>query len=131
MATRVDGGLTPSSDGGSIPPTSTNFIWHCRGLIAGADVDICRPRKSLYQAARTRLIGKFEQARAIELLDRYIGLADSTARPSAAAAWWRKGVAYEQMGEIKKAIACHERCLELDQGYSDAQAAIERLKKSK
>ncbi|HUV29535.1 MAG TPA: serine hydrolase [Acidobacteriota bacterium] len=86
---------------------------------------------SLYQAARTRLLGKFEQARAIELLDRYIEFADSTTNPSAAAAWWRKGVAYEQMGEIEKAIGCHEKCLELNQGYSDAQAALERLSKSK
>jgi len=86
---------------------------------------------SLYQAARTRLLGRFEQARAIELLDRYIEFADSTTRPSAAAAWWRKGVAYEQMGEIEKAITCHEKCLELDQGRTDAQAALERLRGSK
>jgi len=86
---------------------------------------------SLYQAARTRLLGEYEQEEAIELLDRYISLADESTRPSFAAAWWRKGVAYEQMEETEKAIACHEKCLELDQGFSDAQAALERLRKSK
>jgi CubicO group peptidase (beta-lactamase class C family) len=86
---------------------------------------------SLYQAARTRLLGNFEQARAIELLDRYIVLADSTTNPSAAVAWWRKGVAYEQMGEIEKAIACHEKCLELNRDFSNAQEALKRLSDSK
>jgi tetratricopeptide (TPR) repeat protein len=86
---------------------------------------------SLYQAARTRIIGKFDQEKAIDLLDRYVSLADESTRPSIAAAWWRKGVAYEQMGDIEKAMACHEKCLELDQGFPDAQAALERLRGSK
>lgn len=86
---------------------------------------------SLYQAARTRILGEFEQEKAIDLLDQYISLADESTRPSIAAAWWRKGVAYEQMGDTKRAIVCHEKCLELDQGFSDAQAALERLRESK
>lgn len=86
---------------------------------------------SLYQASRTRILGEFDQEKAIELLDRYISLADESTRPSIAAAWWRKGVAFEQMGEIAKAMECHEKCLELDQGFSDAQAALERLGESK
>ncbi|UCE25205.1 MAG: serine hydrolase [Candidatus Zixiibacteriota bacterium] len=83
---------------------------------------------SLYQLARTRLLGEFEQAKAIELLDRYISLADESTRPSIAAAWWRKGVAYEQLGNIDQAIACHEKCLELDETFEDARAALDRLK---
>jgi len=86
---------------------------------------------SLYQAARTRILGEFDQERAIDLLDRYISLADESTRPSIAAAWWRKGVAYEQMGEIDMAITSHEKCLELDQGFPDAQAALVRLRESK
>ncbi|UCG63136.1 MAG: serine hydrolase [Candidatus Zixiibacteriota bacterium] len=86
---------------------------------------------SLYQAARTRILGEFGQEKAIDLLDRYISLADESTRPSIAAAWWRKGVAYEQMGEIEEATACHKKCLELDDGFADAQAALERLLESK
>jgi CubicO group peptidase (beta-lactamase class C family) len=86
---------------------------------------------SLYQAARTRILGGLDQESAIELLDKYISLADEATRPSIAAAWWRKGVAYEQLGDIEKAIVCHEKCLELDEGFADAQAALERLRKSK
>jgi CubicO group peptidase (beta-lactamase class C family) len=82
---------------------------------------------SLYQAARTRIVGQFDQETAISLLDRYISLADDSTRPSAAAAWWRKGVAYEQLGDIQKAITCHERCLELDDGWTQAREALERL----
>ncbi len=83
---------------------------------------------SLYQSARTRLLGEFEQAKAIELLDRYISLADESTRPSIAAAWWRKGVAHEQLGNTEQAIACHEKCLELDETFEDAREALDRLK---
>jgi CubicO group peptidase (beta-lactamase class C family) len=83
---------------------------------------------SLYQAARTRILGEFDQETAINLLDQYISLAEESTRPSIAAAWWRKGVVYEQLGEIDKAIACHEKCLRLDDGFSDAQEALDRLK---
>jgi len=86
---------------------------------------------SLYQAARTRILGEFDQETAVTLLDRYISLADDSARPSIAAAWWRKGVVYEQLGKTEKAIMCHEKCLELDEGFSDAQAALDRLRQSK
>lgn len=83
---------------------------------------------SLYQSARTRILGEFEQEVAMELLDRYIKLADESTRPSIAAAWWRKGVANEQLGNIKKAISCHKKCLELDSGFKKAIKALEKLK---
>jgi CubicO group peptidase (beta-lactamase class C family) len=70
---------------------------------------------SLYQAARTRILGEFEQERAIELLDRYIELADANTDPSIAAAWWRKGVAYEQLADTGEAIASYRKSLELAQ----------------
>jgi len=82
---------------------------------------------SLYQAARSRLLGEFEQEKAIEVLDRYIGLADESTSPSIAAAWWRKGVAYEQLGDVDTAIACHRKSLELDEGFELAQEALARL----
>jgi CubicO group peptidase (beta-lactamase class C family) len=82
---------------------------------------------SLYQIARTRILGEFEQEKAIEVLDRYIKLADESTRPSIAAAWWRKGVAYEQLGNIMKAIKCQKKSLVLDDSFEQAKKALERL----
>jgi len=86
---------------------------------------------SLYQAARTRILGEFDQNTAIKLLDKYISLADKSTRPSIAAAWWRKGVAYEQLGKVEKAIICHTKCLSLDEGFTNAKDALNRLKLKK
>ncbi|MCK5620492.1 MAG: tetratricopeptide repeat protein, partial [Candidatus Krumholzibacteria bacterium] len=65
--------------------------------------------------------------RAIELLDRYIELADENADPSIAAAWWRKGVAYEQLTNTGEAIASYKKSLELDPGFEQSTEALERL----
>jgi CubicO group peptidase (beta-lactamase class C family) len=86
---------------------------------------------SLYQCARTRILGEFDQQEAIVVLDRYIVLADESTRPSIAAAWWRKGVAYEQLGQIEQAIASHEKCLELDAGWEESSEALARLRNGK
>lgn len=82
---------------------------------------------SVYQAARTRILGEFEQENAISLLDQYIALADESTRPSIAAAWWRKGVACEQLGDIEKARQNYEKSLELDEGFDLAKEALDKL----
>lgn len=82
---------------------------------------------SLYQAARTRLLGEFDQERAVELLDRYIELAGTDAEPSVAAAWWRKGVAYEQLKNNDAARASYRKSLEFDPEFRQAREALERL----
>jgi CubicO group peptidase (beta-lactamase class C family) len=82
---------------------------------------------SLYQAARTRILDESEQARAIELLDRYIELAGSKAEPSVAAAWWRKGIAYEQLEDSSGAIASYRKSLELDPEFKNSKEALKRL----
>jgi tetratricopeptide (TPR) repeat protein len=95
------------------------------------NIEILPPHlPSLYQAARSRILGEYEQARAIELLDRYIGLADENTQPSIAAAHWRKGVAYEQLNEVNKAIACYRESLDHDETFSQAQEALQQLEKS-
>jgi tetratricopeptide (TPR) repeat protein len=63
------------------------------------------------------------------MLDQYIELANDSTRPSIAAAWWRKGIAYEQLGKTQKAIICHEKSLESDEGFTRAKEALERLRK--
>jgi tetratricopeptide (TPR) repeat protein len=72
-------------------------------------------------------MGEFEQAQAIELLDRYIELADENTEPSIAAAWWRKGVAYEQLADTGKAIECYQQSLELDPEFQQSNEALKRL----
>jgi CubicO group peptidase (beta-lactamase class C family) len=82
---------------------------------------------SLYQSARSRILGEFDQDKAIEQLDLYIELADESTRPSVAAAWWRKGIANEQLGRTKQAIECHKTSLNLDPGFELAQEALARI----
>ncbi|HUX08117.1 MAG TPA: serine hydrolase [Acidobacteriota bacterium] len=86
---------------------------------------------SLYQSARSRIVGQFEQAEAIAELDRYIELADENAEPSVAAAWWRKGVAYEQLQQVDEAIECYKKSLELDPNFPQAKESLERLEEKK
>ena len=86
---------------------------------------------SLYQSARSKLLGKFDQEKAVEELDRYINLADETAQPSIAAAWWRKGVAFEQLGKTGEAINCCRKSLELDPNFEQAKETLSRLEGTK
>lgn len=85
--------------------------------------------RSLYQAARTRIVGKFEEEKAVELLDRYIELAKPDTQPSIGAAWWRKGVAYEQLGKLDQALKCLEKSLQLEPDSESAKRTLEQVKK--
>ena len=125
--------------------TSEKTLWHRKGMDLQAAQDYREAlvyfdkciqgsdpyMPALYQAARTRILGEFEQARAIEILDRYIELADSNTRPSAAAAWWRKGVAHEQQGKTEQAVACYRKSVELDPEFEQAREALVRLENSR
>jgi CubicO group peptidase (beta-lactamase class C family) len=82
---------------------------------------------SLYQSARSRILGEFDQEKAIEELDLYIELADESTRPPVAAAWWRRGIANEQLGRMKQAVKCYKTSLKLDPGFELAQEALSRL----
>jgi CubicO group peptidase (beta-lactamase class C family) len=85
---------------------------------------------SLYQCARSKLLGEFDQEKAVEELDRYIGLADERAEPSIAAAWWRKGVAHEQLGKAADAVKCYQASLAVDSDFEQSKEALERLEAS-
>jgi CubicO group peptidase (beta-lactamase class C family) len=82
---------------------------------------------SLYQSARSRILGQFRLKEAIQDLDRYIELAGERTQPSIAAAWWRKGVAYEGLGDTEMAIKCYEKSLQMDSDFEEAKAALKRL----
>jgi CubicO group peptidase (beta-lactamase class C family) len=83
---------------------------------------------SLYQSARSKILGEFDQETAIAELNRYIEHADENTQPSIAAAWWRKGVAHEQLGNTKKAIRCYEKSLELEPDFELAKESLEAIK---
>ncbi len=82
---------------------------------------------SVYQAARAHVLGQFEAAQAIELLDRYLELADGDARPSAADAWNRKGDAFALLGDAERAAACYRRALSLEPDHASAASALAKL----
>ena len=58
----------------------------------------------------------------------YIKHASESTQPSIAAAWWRKGVAYEQLAMSEQAIESYEKSLELDPDFEYARDALTRLK---
>jgi CubicO group peptidase (beta-lactamase class C family) len=86
---------------------------------------------SLYQSARARILGQFDQEKAIAELDKYIQLADEKTEPSIAAAWWRKGIAYEQLQQVDKAIECYKKSLELEPDFEQAKESLEKLENKK
>jgi tetratricopeptide (TPR) repeat protein len=86
---------------------------------------------ALYMAARLRIEGKFEAEQAIIQLDHYLGLDPATLQLPPAAAWWRKGMAYELLGEMPKARASYEKSLALDPNFEQARSSLAKLDPAK
>ena len=86
---------------------------------------------SLYAGAKLRIGGKVEVEQAVTALTRYIELAGTDAQPSRAAAWWRKGNAYELMGKIAEAKKSYEESLRLDPDDEDVKQALENLARAR
>jgi CubicO group peptidase (beta-lactamase class C family) len=87
--------------------------------------------RSLYQSARTKLLSEFDQEAAVRQLDEYISRAGESANPSLAAAWWRKGIAYEQLNERNRAKDCYEESLRLDPEFELARESLNQLGESR
>lgn len=83
--------------------------------------------QSHYLAARLRIVAGTELEKALELLDKYLELAPDDMIPSKASAWWRKGLALEQMKDQDKARECYLKSLELDPTSDDAEKSLESL----
>jgi CubicO group peptidase (beta-lactamase class C family) len=82
---------------------------------------------SLYESASARLHGEFDQDKAIALFDQYLELVGEDAHPSIATVWARKGGAYEQLKNSKKAVQCYKKSLKLDPNLGWVKKALERL----
>lgn len=82
---------------------------------------------ALYTSARLRIVGKVEVEKALPALTRYIELAGADAQPSLAAAWWRKGNAFELLGKLADARKSYERSLQLDPEDEQAKQSLAKL----
>jgi len=89
-------------------------------------------RSALYQRARCRVMGEFEQDEAVSFLEQFIEEtpADSKGRPTTADAFWRMGLAQEQLGERDAALTSYQRALALQPEHEEAQKALKVLKAS-
>lgn len=85
---------------------------------------------SLYAGARLRIGGKFESEQALAALTRYIELAGADAQPSRAAAWWRKGNAYELLGKVADARHSYEQALHLEPDNQSARQSLDNLNRA-
>lgn len=82
---------------------------------------------ALYAGAKLRIGGKVELEQAVTALTRYIELAAADAQPSRAAAWWRKGNAYELIGKTAEARKSYEASLRLDPDDEQVRKSLQQL----
>lgn len=84
---------------------------------------------ALYQRARSRILGSFDQANAVEQLKEYLAKAprNVTGLPTPSAAYWRLGNAYEQLKDSTQARTAYEKAIALDSKNEEAKKALKKL----
>ena len=98
-------------------------------FVRAAKLDDAVVGAALYQRARTRILGRYDQEQAVDFLKRYLAQLVEGAQPSPSAAWWRMGMAYEQLGRIGDARGAFGQALRLDKNNSQAKKAFKALPK--
>lgn len=100
------------------------------GMLLEGD-DERRAMAARYQLARSRILGEYEQQEAVEYLTDYIAKLTDEMRglPTASHAYWRLGLAYQQLGRIEEARRSLERAVALDGENDDAKSALKSLGK--
>ncbi len=96
---------------------------HFDPFSVGEDIN----RASLYQAARSRILGGFQLEKSIELLDLYISLVKPQESPTAADARWRQGVAQQGLKNYPQAEHYFKLALALDPSHKPAKKALTQL----
>lgn len=81
----------------------------------------------IYQAGRTALLSGEYTREAIEHLRRYLTHPADENRPSHAAAYWRMGMAYEQLGDTDSARICYQTSLNLEGDFKEAKQSLKKL----
>ncbi len=84
-----------------------------------------------YQIARTHILGRYEQMKAVDLLLDYIARVpeNGAGLASKSMAYWRLGNAYEQLAQVAKAREAYQRAIALDAGNDEARKALKALRK--
>jgi tetratricopeptide (TPR) repeat protein len=69
-----------------------------------------------YHLGRTRILGQYDQQKAVEAFLDYIARVPDDAKglPTKAAACWRLGTAYEQLTQIDQARLAYQKAIDLD-----------------
>lgn len=98
-------------------------------LLAVDDASIAL--SATYQLARSRVLGRYEQERAIGLLGDYLARFSEgvPGLPSKSAALWRMGQAHEQLRQLGEARECFEKAIALDGGNEEAKKSLKALPK--
>ena len=84
---------------------------------------------ALYQLGRSRILGRFDQQRAVEHFDDFLserGVAGG-GNPGRADALWRRGMALEQLGRASEAIDSYRLALADQPDHSQAKKALRRI----
>jgi tetratricopeptide (TPR) repeat protein len=84
---------------------------------------------AVYQAGRTAILGEQSSRETIERFRHYLTHPAEKNLPGHAAAYWRMGMAYEQLGDLDSAYASYENSLKLEPDYKSAKKALKALKK--
>lgn len=86
---------------------------------------------AMYQLARSRVLGAYDQQRAVTLLTDYLQRRPDKARglPSRAAAYVRLGQAHQQLGQIAQAREAFQQALALEPNNEEAAKALKALPK--
>ena len=100
------------------------------GVLLGMD-DAERSMMARYQLARSRILGKYELPKAVEYLLGYLEQFSASIRnlPSESSAYWRLGLAYEQLGRTTEARTALERAVALDGDNKQARDSLKKLKR--
>jgi hypothetical protein len=83
-----------------------------------------------YQLARSRVIGNYDQEQAATYLIEYLEKLPETPSkglPQETHAYWRLGMAYEQLQRIENARGAYQKAIELDSENKEARAALKKL----
>jgi tetratricopeptide (TPR) repeat protein len=86
-----------------------------------------------YQLARSRVLGEYEQRRAVDHLTTYIAALTESVQPglpTKSNAYWRLGMAYEQLQELDDARRSFEKAIALDGDNKLAKDALNKLGES-
>ena len=83
----------------------------------------------IYQAGRTAILSGKSTREAIEHMRLYLTHPAEKNLPSHAAAYWRMGMAYEQLHDLDSAYVCYETSLKLEPDDKEAKESLKALKK--